>query len=212
MPLSSEGFSRFSLKMVSGQKIHQEFDETFVCPLCMVENRADAKFCRRCGKPRAELNAIANSSSALLPADSASPTVSLSPESSLPSDDPASPEVSSQDPNPTQASFSLIEVEKDMGAIEATKSPVLHALPECPTCFTALRIADKFCSWCGEAQPIRVLPDTIICPGCETQLPPKANYCFACGRHIGSQPRLALRLPTELFKDEDSELFPLFDA
>ncbi|HEY9679406.1 MAG TPA: zinc ribbon domain-containing protein [Drouetiella sp.] len=84
--------------------------------------------------------------------------------------------------------------------------------PQCPSCWETLRATDKFCCWCGEAQPNRVLPFMKLCLECNTFLPEKANYCYACGTDVGYSSRRKVRLPAELFKDEDSEFFPRFDA
>ncbi|CAN5663548.1 hypothetical protein BH10CYA1_BH10CYA1_51880 [soil metagenome] len=90
-------------------------------------------------------------------------------------------------------------------------SPDLNS-PECPSCWKALRATDKFCCWCGEAQPNRVLPFLKLCLECSTFLPEKANYCYACGTDVGYSSRRKVRVPHELFKDEESEFFPRFDA
>ncbi|MBI2809730.1 MAG: zinc ribbon domain-containing protein [Candidatus Melainabacteria bacterium] len=84
--------------------------------------------------------------------------------------------------------------------------------PECPSCWKALRATDKFCCWCGEAQPNRVLPFLKLCLECSTFLPEKANYCYSCGTDVGYSSRRKVRMPHELFKDEESEFFPRFDA
>ncbi len=84
--------------------------------------------------------------------------------------------------------------------------------PECPSCWKALRATDKFCCWCGEAQPNRVLPFLKLCLECSTFLPEKANYCYSCGTDVGYSSRRKVRVPHELFKDEESEFFPRFDA
>ncbi|HEY9732258.1 MAG TPA: zinc ribbon domain-containing protein [Drouetiella sp.] len=95
--------------------------------------------------------------------------------------------------------------------ISVTAQPDLNT-PECPSCWKALRATDKFCCWCGEAQPNRVLPFLKLCLECSTFLPEKANYCYSCGTDVGYSSRRKVKVPHELFKDEESEFFPRFDA
>ncbi len=95
---------------------------------------------------------------------------------------------------------------------ESLEAPPDLTTPECPSCWKTLRATDKFCCWCGEAQPNRVLPFLKLCLECNTFLPEKANYCYACGTDVGYNSRRKVRVPHELFKDEESEFFPRFDA
>ncbi len=168
----------------------------FVCPHCQAENRATAKFCRRCGKARSELTALAKSA----PAERV--------ELELPAEDPAKQRKLLANQNDLEQANEISPTSPSPD----TAPEYEYVPPECPSCFTALRAVDKFCSWCGEPQPNRLFPHMKVCPDCQQLLPERANYCSACGRDIGMLPRLRLRLPTELFKEEEAEFFPTFDA
>lgn len=84
--------------------------------------------------------------------------------------------------------------------------------PTCVSCGTGIRAADKFCIWCGEKQPARNAPETKRCPECRTELPMKASYCFVCGSDVRMHHRARIRIPVELFQEDDPELFPRFEA
>ncbi|HEY9785210.1 MAG TPA: zinc ribbon domain-containing protein [Candidatus Obscuribacterales bacterium] len=84
--------------------------------------------------------------------------------------------------------------------------------PVCTSCWTQLRATDKFCCWCGEAQPHRVLPYMKSCIECQTALPDKANFCYLCGSEVTSGARRRVKTPVELFRDENSEFFPRYEA
>ncbi|HEY9869831.1 MAG TPA: zinc-ribbon domain-containing protein, partial [Candidatus Obscuribacterales bacterium] len=49
--------------------------------------------------------------------------------------------------------------------------------PTCPACGSNVRATDKFCIWCGERQPMRVMPKMKRCSECRAQLPMTANFC-----------------------------------
>lgn len=100
---------------------------------------------------------------------------------------------------------------------EVVSVPEQNALPdfsspECPTCWTALRVSDKYCSWCGEPQPMRTLPYERACLRCSMLLPQKANFCHACGNEVTVNAWRKVRTPAELFEEEGSEFFPRFEA
>ncbi len=228
----------------------------FVCPICEVENRADAKFCRKCGQSRGALeqhlavtaNARAGaaveaaSATAAAPAgagpksvnraaDPTSPvadkTVAQPPAPLQHSDNGAvvSPEVAKEKGSDVEAEVQPAEVEPPTGSIpelvepkpltytlSTTPPPPDFSTPQCPACWTALRASDKYCCWCGEPQPLRAVPFMKVCVDCNTQLPEKANFCHACGSDVSGRFKNKVRFPVELFKEEDSEFFPRFDA
>jgi hypothetical protein len=250
---------------VSGSTRHQA-KEIFVCPLCQVENRATAKFCRRCGKTRAELDIITKSNDSTSAVTPSEIDVPAQPQEPVPADqeaaaaplafvyagpetpiqaqtaDQRSPDMGASSEPAAQPSGSEADVltspadvltseanvltsEADVQAFDADVSTsddaapnnfgrqtYVYDSPECPSCHSGLRVTDKFCSWCGESQPNRLYPDLRVCPGCDQRLPYRANYCFSCGRDVGVHPRIEMRMPTELFKEEDSEFFPTFEA
>lgn len=199
----------------------------FFCPDCHVSNRSDAKFCRRCGRSRSDLEraevgvAVAEvpessvqastQASVLPPAD---PAIAASVESvaiqSVESPvDLVAIEEAIEDPQFIEDAPTLaLNIEQE---VSLSAPPDLNS-PECPSCWKALRATDKFCCWCGEAQPNRVLPFLKLCLECSTFLPEKANYCYSCGTDVGYSSRRKVRMPHELFKDEESEFFPRFDA
>jgi ribosomal protein L40E len=244
---------------VSGS-IRHKAKEIFVCPLCQVENRATAKFCRRCGKTRAELDSIVKSE--IRSAGVAAPDIE---ESTSKQEDrvPAAAEVEQKElitfvyagPEPLRPGASGDAVLETCGqeALQAdirdphiqdpdiqdpdirdpevqdpdvrdpdVQDPDVQDIsggqeqgyvpPHCFSCHSGLRSTDKFCSWCGEPQPNRLYPYLKVCPGCDQRLPHRANYCFACGRDVGVHPRVPMRMPTELFNEEESEFFPTFEA
>lgn len=84
--------------------------------------------------------------------------------------------------------------------------------PTCPACGSNVRATDKFCIWCGERQPMRVMPKMKRCSECRAQLPMTANFCYVCGSDVGLHHRRKVRAPAELFAEEDPELFPTFEA
>jgi len=214
----------------------------FFCPDCHVSNRSDAKFCRKCGKSRSDLER-AEVSVAVVDVDVAVAELDVA-EVDLPVAvlDVAGADVdvavvagdvdnqgrSGADGHPTPVESTLpvggeeavtLQVAADAPALavnieqEMSLSPTPDSnLPECPSCWKALRATDKFCCWCGEAQPNRVLPFLKLCLECSTFLPEKANYCYSCGTDVGYSSRRKVRVPHELFKDEESEFFPRFDA
>ncbi|GEM_PF-3306564 len=83
--------------------------------------------------------------------------------------------------------------------------------PACASCGASIRARDKFCIWCGEKQPSRVPPPMKRCPECRTELPVDANFCYVCGNDVGMHPRKRIRVPAELFEEEDPELYPRFE-
>ncbi len=84
--------------------------------------------------------------------------------------------------------------------------------PPCVSCGTAIRALDKFCIWCGERQPDKPPPQMKRCAECRTHLPVNANFCYVCGNDVGTHPRKRIRVPVELFQEEDPELFPTFES
>lgn len=81
----------------------------------------------------------------------------------------------------------------------------------CASCGAGIRARDKFCIWCGEKQPERVPPPMKRCAECRTHLPMNANFCYVCGNDVGMHPRKRVRVPSELFEEEDPELYPRFE-
>ncbi len=94
----------------------------------------------------------------------------------------------------------------------APASEVRRGGPACSSCGTTIRAQDKFCIWCGARQPDRAPPEVKHCPACRTQLPLKANYCYVCGADVSPHQRRKIRVPVELFQEEDPDLFPAFRA
>jgi hypothetical protein len=95
---------------------------------------------------------------------------------------------------------------------ELPPQPVQSGRPACPECASYVRALDKFCIWCGAKQPQRIPPEMKKCPKCETQLPARANFCFVCGGDVSPHGKVRVRMPTELFQEDDPELFPTFNA
>lgn len=155
----------------------------FLCPICKVENRQNAKFCRRCGRARVELEPAKEGSDKVLPG---SPTVK---------------EVAV----PTAAVVASFEEEEIF-------EPADETAPQCSACWAKLRLTDKFCFCCGESQPERSVSHLKTCTQCRSLLPAGANFCFACGQEVSSSQRRNVRSPVELFTDENSEFFPRFEA
>lgn len=229
----------------------------FVCPICEVENRADAKFCRKCGQSRSALeqhlavtaNARASASgdgsgAAVAPATMATKSVNrpadqpvsvadktgAQPANPLQySDNPAlvspgpadgqpahiaAPQQSLPPPAqpPTQPPAAFVEQQQVAYTVSSAVPVPDFSTPQCPACWTALRSSDKYCCWCGEPQPLRAAPYMKVCVECNTQLPEKANFCHACGSDVSGRFKNKVRFPVELFKEEDSEFFPRFDA
>ncbi len=199
----------------------------FFCPDCHVSNRSDAKFCRRCGRSRSDLERAEVS---VAVADVPDPTVAgtVEPVADQPvepvvnqrvelvADQPFEPSVDLPAPEEVDVESQIIEDAPTLALnieqeVSLSAPPDLNS-PECPSCWKALRATDKFCCWCGEAQPNRVLPFLKLCLECSTFLPEKANYCYSCGTDVGYSSRRKVRVPHELFKDEESEFFPRFDA
>ena len=169
----------------------------FICPDCQVQNRSDAKFCRKCGRSRIDLEraVITEPEPEVLEAEAAA----------------------GNGKNGEHDAIATNEVPISENKEQPVEQPDLpsqpdFSTPECPSCYTALRVTDKFCCWCGEPQPNRVLPFMKLCLDCNTLLPEKANFCYSCGTDVGYNSRRKVRVPHELFKDEESEFFPRFDA
>lgn len=172
----------------------------FICPQCQVENRSNAKYCRKCGQPRAHLEKTAEAVAATDPL-------------------PASVQSAQTEQSDTQTNS---EHEAPCVQIlpEVDDAPFVHEkgpngeepLPACPSCWATLRFTDKFCCWCGEPQPNRILPHMKVCLACKSLLPDKANYCYLCGEDVALPNRRKVVAPTELFYEESSEFFPRFDA
>ncbi len=160
----------------------------FICPLCNIDNRAGAKFCRRCGTARAEIEAV------------------------MPR-----PELQHREVEPTELKSRKLQQTPVVTALPAKQDlspvsfPAAYVQPLCVSCDTLLRASDRFCCWCGDAQPLRMQPPVKSCPQCTQNLPVRANYCFDCGKQV-SGGRLQTRIPSELFKEESSEFFPTYDA
>lgn len=238
----------------------------FVCPICKVENRSDAKFCRKCGQSRSALEQHAMASVAVKAApvqqsaaDSDSPQPRQPPgERDMPPANAPGKNSEASDEDAVSATVVVRTHDKstdeqdsvatDRGTPEHPPQKTVHDgshlrtaegnsrqtnaqanrgpsgvsskesassnddSPECPACWTVLRSTDKYCCWCGEPQPTRVAPFLKLCLECNTQLPEKANFCFSCGTDVGGQSRRKVRIPFELFREEESEFFPRFDA
>ncbi len=99
-----------------------------------------------------------------------------------------------------------------MAQTEPGPTTIRGTAPQCVSCGTSIRALDKFCIWCGEKQPERSPPQMKRCADCKTQLPVSANFCFVCGNDVGVHPRRRIRVPMELFQEEDPELFPTFET
>jgi hypothetical protein len=160
-------------------------NEEFQCPLCLVNNRAGAKFCRKCGRPRDVL-------AQYVEPNVAAPANTLSSSPALTSTPTASAETSAS---------ALDNVE-----------PGAHTNPECSGCSSIVRASDRFCCWCGESQPIRNVRAHRGCPMCSQILSARANYCFQCGHDVAERDKLRMRVPADLFVEESSEFFPTFEA
>lgn len=154
----------------------------FLCPICKVENRQNAKFCRRCGRARVELEPSKTAGGA----DAGTPVVK---------------EVAV----PIAAVVATFEEEEIF-------EPADETAPQCSACWAKLRLTDKFCYGCGEPQPERNLSHLKACSQCQSLLPAGANFCFSCGHEVNSSQRRNVRSPVELFDDENSEFFPRFEA
>ncbi len=155
----------------------------FLCPICKVENRQNAKFCRRCGRARAELELAKEN----VGSNTAGP--------------PTVKEVAV----PTAVVVATFEEEEIL-------EPADDIAPQCSACWAKLRLTDKFCFCCGEPQPERSVSHLKTCAHCQSLLPVAANFCFACGQEVSSAGRRNVRSPVELFSDENSEFFPRFEA
>ena len=170
----------------------------FTCPDCQVDNRADAKFCRKCGRTRAELEVAAVISSAEPFAHGAMVATTGKAEQEGRSE--PLPEALSE-PRPAV-----------LPAAPQTSDIADSSRPQCPSCWTTLRSTDRFCCSCGAPQPHRFMPFLRVCLSCSSLLPEKANYCYHCGIQVPGTSKHRVRAPIELFRDEDSEFFPRFDA
>lgn len=155
----------------------------FLCPICKVENRQNAKFCRRCGRARSDLEKAQEAPSSTPPSN---PTIK---EVVVPT-------------AAVVASFEEPEIFQSADEIA----------PQCSACWAKLRLTDKYCFCCGEPQPERSVSHLKTCIQCGSLLPGGANFCFACGQEVISSNRRHVRSPVELFTDENSEFFPRFEA
>lgn len=171
----------------------------FICPDCQVQNRSDAKFCRKCGRSRVDLERAV--------VTTPQPEVA---EAHTPSNG-KNGEHEATEKNEALVTENTEQAAPENNQVVAEPKPDFST-PECPSCYTALRVTDKYCCWCGEPQPNRVLPFMKLCLDCNTLLPEKANFCYSCGTDVGYNSRRKVRVPHELFKDEESEFFPRFDA
>lgn len=231
----------------------------FVCPICGVENRENAKFCRKCGQSRTALEQHAAAAVAVTESEAAEPVASVNAVvqaldrlqatqfgargGGLPgraesrrvdltnqTDPVSTPDTNhSEIPEPVVSQLATLSSEQraQPQAVGGTTTPSAPApaiiqsgnneqklgpgLPECPACWTVLRATDKFCCWCGEPQPNRILPTMKMCLDCHCQLPEKANFCALCGADVANYERRKVRVPLDLF-DEESEYFPRFNA
>jgi predicted amidophosphoribosyltransferase len=161
----------------------------FLCPVCRVENRQNAKFCRRCGRARLDLEQAGQASGSI---ESIASKV-LTEHASVKEVDV-----------PTSAVVASFEDE--------SFEPLDETSPQCSACWAKLRLTDKFCFGCGEPQPERSLAHLKTCMQCQAILPLGANFCFSCGQEVNSSKRRNVRSPVELFTDENSEFFPRFEA
>jgi membrane protease subunit (stomatin/prohibitin family) len=171
-------------------------NEEFQCPLCLVNNRAAAKFCRKCGRPRDVLKKYVESP--------AFETVAFT--------ETAAVDQQYVDETPDANDSKARETDSTNVIHVAARQPHVQANPECPGCSSIVRTSDRFCCWCGEVQPMRVERHFKTCSNCSQSLPARANFCFECGHADASAGNLRMRVPTELFGEESSEFFPTFEA
>lgn len=171
----------------------------FFCPVCQIENRLDAKFCRKCGQSR---EALEQHAMAVVTKPAAEAVVAVD-SGETGHRGVGNSETSRENDFVSEISSAEINLAGDAAAPDFSK-------PECPACLTALRFTDKFCCWCGEAQPLRN-PNLLTCMRCTTILPTRANFCYSCGAQVSNGNR-KVRAHEDLFSDEDSEDFPRFHA
>jgi Double zinc ribbon len=216
-------------------------NEEFQCPLCLVNNRAAAKFCRKCGRPRgvlkqyvapAEYEAVSITETIVLPeAEAAIIETASSPDIATLTAAPIVTPVASSIVSPA-ASPLVTPIVITVGVTSANPDSVPNSIPnslsgasvsktyqpetpinlECSGCTSIVRASDRFCCWCGEIQPIRVARESKACSECSQSLPARANFCFQCGHAVAAPETLRMRLPVELFGEESSEFFPTFEA
>lgn len=212
-------------------------NEEFQCPLCLVNNRAAAKFCRKCGRPRdvlkqyvaaADYEAVSITETIVLTEteaefiETASSTDIATPTAApivIPAASPlVTPAVTTvgilgaiPDSNPD--SISNANPNSIPGAVVSnnhqSETPINL---ECSGCTSIVRASDRFCCWCGEIQPMRVARESKACSECSQSLPARANFCFQCGHAVADPEKLRMRVPVELFGEESSEFFPTFEA
>ena len=207
---------------MNSSSIHE--GDLFVCPLCNIENRAAAKYCRRCGNARPALTGLTKpaSSMTVISAPAVSKPAASAPAASTPIASTvtglASANSKAADAKVANSTSNVSAQTTAATAVSASTTPGAKRVPEiyihplCPGCDAFVRTSDRFCCWCGESQPARPQAPLKDCPECAQALPIRANYCFVCGLDVGAKERLRMRLPTELFKEEGSEFFPTFDA
>jgi ribosomal protein L40E len=151
-----------------------------------VENRSDASFCRKCGKARASLEDA---------------KLSQQEESSC------EREVSitiHEEPLPFEDLF--------LQTNDQLAQPSNVGGPHCCACSIRLRVTDRFCNFCGVEQPRRPLDWTRACDHCNALLSIKARYCHSCGTEMITPETIKTKATAHLFEEEESELFPKFDA
>jgi membrane protease subunit (stomatin/prohibitin family) len=191
-------------------------NEEFQCPLCLVNNRAAAKFCRKCGRPRDVLTQFV--------APTVYETIAI-PEAVAFIEAPLVVEVVDLSENDAVKVAAAVEMAytasgensdissgnslTPIGTV-ANNRPNMRVNPECPGCCSSVRAGDRFCCWCGEAQPLRTAQSR-ICPDCSQSLAERANFCFQCGQPVAGPEKLRMRIPAELFCEE-SEFFPTFEV
>lgn len=182
----------------------------FVCPNCQSENRETAKFCRRCGRARDE---DAAEGAAESDKDTAKGSSDENKTKSGSGQDTRQSKGSSKDAEASQGGASTAKQQDSPEPAPPEMSQLMAAgSSQCPSCWSAVRASDRFCCWCGQEQPARLLPYFKVCLDCSTHLPEKANFCFSCGTDVSHQSRRKVTVPYELFQEEDSELFPRFEV
>lgn len=104
---------------------------------------------------------------------------------------------------------SRLVLEREERGESTTAKP---ALLTCSRCTAPVRVTDSYCSYCGDAQPYRILADMKVCRDCGVQMPEVANFCYSCGVDVANHSPKQVPVPVALFEDEDPDNFPQFEA
>jgi len=192
----------------------------FICPECQTENRPSAKFCRKCGQERPA--GVAGGGDIPETGDAgvdAAGTAERSDDAGLVQAPAHAHKEMTESAEPGRAEEPSAEGSNVVSfpggeAVmpEPQAQPQRHGGPTCPACASNVRLSDKFCIWCGERQPQRARPKMKRCSECRTLLVLSANFCYVCGNDVGLHQRRKVRVPSELFKEDDPDLFPKFEA